>query len=86
MALAPGGKPPTVWEVNPARRTASVGYDVIHPDSDERRDYRSIYDVSGNAALLNSFIDRLAPGGEVVLAGFYDSLTFNFVPAFLKDD
>jgi 3-hydroxyethyl bacteriochlorophyllide a dehydrogenase len=27
--------------------------------------------VSGDASLLNSLISRLAPGGEVVLAGFY---------------
>jgi len=85
VALSPGARPPTVWEVNPARRTAAVGYSVIHPDDDDRRDYRAIYDVSGSAGLLNSFIERLAPGGEVVLAGFYDSLTFNFVPAFLRE-
>jgi len=35
--------------------------------------------------LLNAFIERLAPGGEVVLAGFYDSLSFKFVPAFLRE-
>jgi len=85
VALSPGARPPTVWEVNPARRTAAMGYSVIHPDDDDRRDYRAIYDVSGSAGLLNSFIERLAPGGEVVLAGFYDSLTFNFVPAFLRE-
>ena len=85
VALAPGTVPPTVWEVNPARRMAAAGYSVIHPDDDDRRDYRAIYDVSGSGGLLNSFIERLAPGGEVVLAGFYDSLTFNFVPAFLRE-
>lgn len=85
VALAPGGPPPVVWEINPARRNAAVGYDVIHPDDDQRRDYRAIYDVSGSAGLLNSFIERLAPGGEVVLAGFYDTLTFSFVPAFLRE-
>ena len=85
VALSPGALPPTVWEVNPARRTAAPGYSVIHPDDDHRRDYRSIYDVSGSGGLLNSFIERLAPGGEVVLAGFYDSLTFSFVPAFLRE-
>jgi 3-hydroxyethyl bacteriochlorophyllide a dehydrogenase len=85
VALAPGAAPPTVWEVNPARRMAAVGYSVIHPDDDDRRDYRAIYDASGSGGLLNAFIERLAPGGEVVLAGFYDSLTFNFVPAFLRE-
>lgn len=85
VAMAPGAPPPVVWEVNPARRGSAVGYEVIHPDQDQRRDYRAIYDVSGNASLLNSFIERLAPGGEVVLAGFYDTLSFNFVPAFLRE-
>ena len=39
---------------------------------DPRRDYRAICDVSGDAALLDTLIARLAPGGEIVLAGFYD--------------
>ena len=47
------------------------GYSVVHPDDDPRRDYRAIYDVSGDATLLDTLIARLAPGGEIVLAGFY---------------
>ena len=45
LTLAMGGKAPTVWEVNPARRTGAQGYDVIDPATDERRDYHAIYDV-----------------------------------------
>ena len=56
------------------------------PTQDERRDYRSVYDVSGDARLLDSLIARLAPGGEIVLAGFYtEPLSFNFAPAFMRE-
>lgn len=80
------GKTPTVWEVNPDRATGAEGYEVIHPDDDPRKDYPVVIDASGNGALLNSFITRIAKGGEVVLAGFYpESLTFSFPPAFMKE-
>jgi 3-hydroxyethyl bacteriochlorophyllide a dehydrogenase len=86
LALIEGGPPPTVWETNLARRAGADGYSVIHPDSDQRRDYRSIYDVSGDSKLLGVLISRLARGGEVVLAGFYDQpLSFDFPPAFMRE-
>ncbi len=87
LAVALGGStPPTVWEVNPARRGGAVGYSVIDPAEDRRRDYRSIYDASGEGRLLDELIGRLAPRGEIVLAGFYHQpLTFDFVPAFLRE-
>src|SRR5438128_1456747 len=56
------------------------------PAEDERRDYRAICDVSGDPKLLDTLIVRLAPGGEVVLAGFYaEPLAFAFPPAFMKE-
>ncbi len=59
---------------------------MVHPDADERRDYRSIYDVSGDASILDRLISRLAPGGEIVLAGFYsEPLQFSFPPAFMRE-
>jgi 3-hydroxyethyl bacteriochlorophyllide a dehydrogenase len=77
---------PTVWETRPERRGGAQGYAVIHPDEDDRRDYRSIYDVSGDAALLDRLIARLAPGGEVVLAGFYsEPLSFSFPAMFMRE-
>jgi 3-hydroxyethyl bacteriochlorophyllide a dehydrogenase len=86
LALVGGGEAPVVWERNPARRAGSAGYSVVDPDSDTRRDYRAIYDVSGDAALLDTLISRLAPGGEIVLAGFYsDPLSFQFPPAFMRE-
>jgi len=79
------GASPTVWEVNPARMDGDTGYPVLHPDQDPRRDYRCICDVSGNAGLVDDLVGRLAPGGEVVLAGFYDRISFAFPAAFLKE-
>lgn len=86
LAMTLGGAAPTVWETNPIRSQGGVGYQVIHPDTDARRDYRAIYDVSGDSQLLGALIARLARGGEVVLAGFYDQpLSFEFPPAFMRE-
>ena len=82
-----GGHPaPTVWETNPVRAQGAKGYPVVRPEDDDRHDYRAIYDVSGDASLLDSLIRRLAPGGEIVLAGFYtQALSFAFAPAFMRE-
>ena len=80
------GATPVVWETNAARREGATGYPVIDPSEDTRRNYRSICDVSGDPQLLDTLISRLAPGGEVVLAGFYDTpLSFLFAPAFMRE-
>ena len=43
-------------------------------------------DVSGDAAILDRLITRLARGGEIVLAGFYSApLSFTFPPAFMRE-
>lgn len=85
-ALDAGRAPVTVWERNPARAGGAEGYEVLAPESDPRRDYRAIYDVSGDAHLIDTLIGRLAPGGEIVLAGFYaEPLTFQFAPAFMRE-
>ena len=86
IATLQGGAP-VVWERNAARRAIDdPGYRVIHPDQDERRDYRAICDVSGDSSLLDTLIARLARGGEIVLAGFYDQpLSFVFPPAFMRE-
>ena len=86
LALAEDSVPPTVWECNPRRTDGAIGYAVVHPDVDPRHDYQAIYDASGDAALLDSLISRLARGGEVVLAGFYsDPVSFAFPPAFMRE-
>ena len=85
LAVLSGARP-VVWERNPARAGGAEGYDVVDPEADGRRDYRAIYDVSGDAGLLDTLVGRLAPGGEVVLAGFYsDRLSFAFPPAFMRE-
>jgi 3-hydroxyethyl bacteriochlorophyllide a dehydrogenase len=80
------GARPTVWERDATRAEADAGYRVSAPGCDETRAYASIYDVSGDATLLDTLIARLAPGGEIVLAGFYHQrLSFDFPPAFLRE-
>lgn len=86
LTLAAGGKPPTVWETNPARRDGAQGYEVLDPEADPRRDYAAIYDASGALGLLNQLVGRMAKGGEIVLCGFYtEPVSFAFVPAFMKE-
>ncbi|MEL6204379.1 MAG: chlorophyll synthesis pathway protein BchC [Pseudomonadota bacterium] len=86
LAIAAGHPAPTVWEIDADRQTGAAGYEVLHPDDDPRRDYEAIYDASGNGALLDTLIGRIAKGGEIVLAGFYTQpLSFAFPPAFMKE-
>ena len=86
MNVAAGMKNTVVWEVDPRRAQGAEGYTVLHPDQDTRRDYRAIYDVSGDASILDDLIGRLAPGGEIVLAGFYsERVSFSFPMAFMRE-
>lgn len=81
-----GAPAPTVWETNPVRMHGARGYAVMHPDEDSRRNYRTICDVSGADGMLDTLIERLAPGGEICLAGFYSApVQFTFPPAFLRE-
>ena len=86
LTVALGGAAPTVWETEPKRLAGGLDYRVCRPEQDQRRDYTSIYDASGNAALIDDLIQRLALGGEVVLAGFYEQRpSFDFPPAFIRE-
>jgi len=86
LVVQSGAPAPTVWERNAARAGDAQGYRVLDPADDARRDYRAIYDVSGDASLLDTLVGRLAPGGEIVLAGFYaERLSFAFPQAFMKE-
>jgi len=86
LVIAAGAPAPTVWEKNPARFGGAVGYDVIRAEDDPRRNYRSICEVSGDGSMLDTLIGRLAPAGEVILAGFYAApLSFAFPPAFMRE-
>ncbi len=84
IAVLAGGAP-VVWETNPARRDGAAGYIVCAPEDDERKNYRTIYDASGDSKLIDTLVSRLAPGGEIVLAGFYSQIAFAFAPAFMRE-
>ena len=85
LVIASGGEPPIVWEANTVRAGGALGYEVTSSDADARKTYRTIFDVSGDPAILDPLVQRLAPGGEIVLAGFYDRLSFSFPPAFMRE-
>lgn len=87
MTIACGASPPLVWEIDPVRRqiAKAEGYRVIDPAQDDRRDYRTICDASGASDCIDTLVPRLARGGELVLAGFYDRLSFAFPPAFMRE-
>jgi 3-hydroxyethyl bacteriochlorophyllide a dehydrogenase len=75
-----------VWEIDPQRFAGGDGYEVTLPDDDTHRDYRAVYDVSGDATIVDKVIERLAPGGEIVLAGFYSNpVSFAFPAAFMRE-
>lgn len=85
ITVARGGRP-VVWETSPIRRGGAVGYEVVAPQDDDNRQYRTITDASGDPDLLDGLVGRLAKGGEIVLAGFYDRrLSFEFPPAFMRE-
>jgi 3-hydroxyethyl bacteriochlorophyllide a dehydrogenase len=86
LSLAMGAAAPVVWEREARRRDGATGYPVVDPGDDDRRNYRRIFDVSGSVDVLDTLVQRLAPGGEIVLAGFYEKpIQFAFAPAFMKE-
>jgi 3-hydroxyethyl bacteriochlorophyllide a dehydrogenase len=84
LVVSRGGAP-TVWETNPIRATGGEGYEALAPEADPRRDYRHIIDASGDTKALDALIQRLAPRGRVTLAGFYETVSFAFPPAFMRE-
>jgi len=86
LTIACGAPAPTVWESDPQRMGGAHGYPVTTPEADPRRDYPVIVDVTGDAALTDTLISRLAPQGELVLGGFYaQPIRFAFPPAFMRE-
>jgi 3-hydroxyethyl bacteriochlorophyllide a dehydrogenase len=92
ICLALGYPPPTVWEINAARRHGAHGYQVIDPAQDTRRNYRCVVDVSGDSTVLDRCVPSLAPRqpnispAQVVLAGFYKTpVSFEFAQAFMRE-
>ena len=86
IAIALGHAAPTVWETDRARHGGATGYDVVSPADDDRFDYRTIVDVSGDNAILDTLVARGSRGVEIVLAGFYGApLSLTFPPAFMRE-
>ncbi len=86
LTVAAGLPPPTVWELDATRSEGARGYEVLHPEADKRRDYRAVYDVSGDVRIIDKVMPHLLKGGEIVLAGFYaEPVAFNFAPAFMRE-
>jgi 3-hydroxyethyl bacteriochlorophyllide a dehydrogenase len=84
LVIALGGNP-VVWEASPARREAA-DYPVIAPETDTRRDYVSICDMSGDANIIDQVLPHTAHGAELCLAGFYAARpSFSFPLAFRKE-
>lgn len=77
---------PEVWETQGVHQSVGIGYAVIDPDQDPRKDYRCICDVSSDSGILNRVIPKIAPGGEVILADFYkQDLSFSCATAFMRE-
>jgi 3-hydroxyethyl bacteriochlorophyllide a dehydrogenase len=80
------GANPIVIEASKDRRKGNFEYEVISPLESKSLSCNCVVDASGDSSQLNNLIKFLKPGGEVVLAGFYDKpLSFDFAPAFLRE-
>lgn len=86
LTVAAGCPAPTVWETQAEIAKGAQGYSVIRPEDDPRKDYQAIYDVNDDACVLDHLIQRIRPGGEIVLAGFYKhGLQFSYPAAFSRE-
>jgi 3-hydroxyethyl bacteriochlorophyllide a dehydrogenase len=85
IIIALGGRPPIVWETDPARRQAQ-SYAVIAPDQDGVRNYRSVCDLSGDSEIIDKVLPHCERGAQITLAGFYpERCSFSFPLAFMKE-
>ena len=86
LTVAAGCPAPTVWETHAELASGAHGYEVIRPEDDQRKDYKAVYHMNGDTFNLDYLIQRIRPGGEVVLAGLYKhGLQFSYSPAFSRD-
>ena len=85
LIVALGGVP-MVWELAAERQGGAAGYLVRDPNYCKGQQFDCILDASGAGDQLDHWISSLLPGGQVILAGFYNQpLSFKFVPAFLRE-
>jgi len=86
LTVAAGCPAPTVWETQAELAAGAQGYEVIRPEDDLRKDYKAIYHMNGDTFNLDFLIQRIRPGGEVVLAGLYKhGLQFSYSAAFSRE-
>ena len=86
LTVAAGCPAPTVWEAQAELAAGAQGYEVTRPEDDLRKDYKAIYHMNGDTFNLDYLIQRIRPGGEVVLAGLYKhGLQFSYSPAFSRE-
>jgi bacteriochlorophyllide a dehydrogenase len=86
LTVALGHESPVVWEENADRHAGAAGYSVVRAGDDDRCNYASIYDASGAAGVLDQLMPRLAKGGEITLAGFYEApVAFGYPMAFMRE-
>jgi 3-hydroxyethyl bacteriochlorophyllide a dehydrogenase len=86
LTVAAGCPAPTVWEAQAELAAGAQGYEVIRPEDDLRKDYKAVYHMNGDTFNLDYLIQRIRPGGEVVLAGLYKhGLQFSYSPAFSRE-
>lgn len=86
VLLAEGHRLEVVFETNPKRREGVAEYQVLDPLEHSQSGFDLIFDVTGDAGILDQLVGRLSMGGEIVLGGFYpDRLQFGFAMAFMKE-
>ncbi|MGF1650012.1 MAG: chlorophyll synthesis pathway protein BchC [Hyphomicrobiaceae bacterium] len=87
LLIARGDPAPTVWEVAAGRFSGALGYEVVAPAADDAdRRYATVFEVSGSVQVVDQVVQRIAHGGEIVLAGFYaEPLSIAFPPAFMRE-
>ena len=86
LTVSAGCPAPTVWETQAELAAGAQGYEVTRPEDDLRKDYKAIYHMNGDTFNLDYLIQRIRPGGEVVLAGLYKhGLQFSYSPAFSRE-
>jgi 3-hydroxyethyl bacteriochlorophyllide a dehydrogenase len=86
IVIALGAEAPLVWETAEARCSGAQGYQVVAPHEDATQGYERVCDASGADDIVDTLVGKLARGGEIVLAGFYESrISFAFPPAFMRE-
>ena len=79
-----------VSDPNRARLDRAEADQIIHVDNEALTDainepVSAIIEASGSMAALSAALPLLAPGGTIVLLGYYQNLDIPYMPLFLKE-